>query len=413
MTDDLTTRLAKAIHEYEFEGESRACGGDVMFRPLAAAVLAHLASEGDLVPEGGMALTAEQVEDVRTALGLNGPNSLEQHHAGIRIRGLFPAGKRAETLDGHCDSCGTSLACCEAFGCCAEVRAAKVRTPAPAVPAEEETKAEETLREKVADLESQLEEEIANRDGWEQRLTSLIYSLATVNEVGEWTSSDDLDEKFIDHIGGKIQQLERALLATRGEGWYEGYEVGLEYGPIAASGEEYDGPINPYDVPASSPVVPAPTETGPRYCPACKLNVPNAPYCTNCGGDTLADTGPWETWEAVPEGVKFESRDHAGNVWIKTSGRLHFADAPVIDLNPLELSSVAPFVAVTETGQWETLDEVPVGAAFRPRDHEGRNYFKRMEHAVQLVIVGNDTSLFGAVPVEGFAPFVSAEEKDA
>lgn len=25
------------------------------------------------------------------------------------------------------------------------------------------------------------------------------------------------------------------------------------------------------------------------YCPACKLNTPPAPYCTNCGGDTMAD----------------------------------------------------------------------------------------------------------------------------
>ncbi|NHP15289.1 hypothetical protein G8767_17180 [Rhodococcus sp. IC4_135] len=67
---------------------------------------------------------------------------------------------------------------------------------------------------------------------------------------------------------------------------------------------DQDGPT--YIWPASSPDVSFLEDAGPRYCPACKLNVPNAPYCTNCGRDTLPDSGgSWPTWNDVPDGIWF------------------------------------------------------------------------------------------------------------
>ncbi len=58
------------------------------------AVLAHLTSAGRLVPPGGMALTAEQVEDVRRVMRCGGGLAFEAAHA--RLRALFPATEPAE-----------------------------------------------------------------------------------------------------------------------------------------------------------------------------------------------------------------------------------------------------------------------------------------------------------------------------
>ncbi|MBT2265890.1 hypothetical protein [Rhodococcus erythropolis] len=59
-------------------------------------VLAHLASTGRLIPAGGMALTAEQVEDVKIVLGQleRGGPAFEAAHE--RLRALFPATEPAE-----------------------------------------------------------------------------------------------------------------------------------------------------------------------------------------------------------------------------------------------------------------------------------------------------------------------------
>jgi len=45
----------------------------------------------------------------------------------------------------------------------------------------------------------------------EGKLTDLCYSLATEDEIGEWTSHNDIADRLIDHIGGKIQRLERQV----------------------------------------------------------------------------------------------------------------------------------------------------------------------------------------------------------
>jgi len=61
------------------------------------AVLAHLTAAGRLIPAGGMALTAEQVEDVRIVLGLNGSQDIKVVlDAQARLRALLPATEPAE-----------------------------------------------------------------------------------------------------------------------------------------------------------------------------------------------------------------------------------------------------------------------------------------------------------------------------
>ena len=62
------------------------------------AVLAHLTTAGRLIPAGGMALTAEQVEDVRKVLGkaTTEYGAMELTAAWTRLRALFPATEPVE-----------------------------------------------------------------------------------------------------------------------------------------------------------------------------------------------------------------------------------------------------------------------------------------------------------------------------
>lgn len=64
----------------------------------ADTVIAHLTAAGRLIPAGGMALTAEQVEDVRTVAGEDGELAMtgEFWAARDRLRALFPATEPAE-----------------------------------------------------------------------------------------------------------------------------------------------------------------------------------------------------------------------------------------------------------------------------------------------------------------------------
>lgn len=93
------------------------------------AVLAHLTATGRLIPAGGMALTAEQVEDVRTVAWYTGAGLSRAPMAEIhRLRALFPATEPAEvTGQDFLDAMPTEPDCwdvCEGH-------------PAPAEPAEE------------------------------------------------------------------------------------------------------------------------------------------------------------------------------------------------------------------------------------------------------------------------------------
>lgn len=67
---------------------------------------------------------------------------------------------------------------------------------------------------RVEVAEGEVLEEIGNRDALEEKLTELVYSLATVEEVGEWSSGNDIADNLTDHIGWKIQRLEARATAA-------------------------------------------------------------------------------------------------------------------------------------------------------------------------------------------------------
>ncbi|MGR6521861.1 hypothetical protein ACU5JM_09535 [Rhodococcus erythropolis] len=192
-------------------------------RSGVSAVLAHLTSTGRLIPAGGMALTAEQVENVRTAReGLRGYRNFDGNARGrvnrliAAVDALFPATE----------------------------------------PAEEETKAEATDDGDV---------------------------IADAHEA--------LGRAGLNHVqrSDAINQLHNAGLLIRRR--------------------------------ASSPVVPAPTETG-----------------------------PWQTWEAVPDGVTVKSAN--GERFRKTGvGAVHLYSDGAGDCCKISVANdlqPAPFVAAEE-----------------------------------------------------------------
>ncbi len=110
---------------------------------VAAVALTHLQSAGRLIPAGGMALTAEQVEDVTAvaswALHQTCPTKVRERASRIR-RALFLA---TEPTEERLARNPEALADLKAYAANPEsVAKVSLRGTAPAEPAEEETKAE-------------------------------------------------------------------------------------------------------------------------------------------------------------------------------------------------------------------------------------------------------------------------------
>lgn len=258
---NLTTELAKAMMVSALERTEawEECSSSrYRFLAYARDALAHLTSTGRLVPAGGMALTAEQVEDVEALVATANPYSAPA----ARLRALFPATEPAEE---RCQSVSIFRERCALVsghdGRHAGNGCAWGRPPVPAEPAEEETKAE-------------------------------------VFEAALHAGMDEMRWE-IDEKGGEVfESAKKAILAA----------------------------LFKFSLDASSPVVPAP-----------------------------AETGPWETWQEVPEGVKYKSRadrhPHAP-VWINQGGnrltQLHSGEWAQSALTGDGYSCFAPFVAAEE-----------------------------------------------------------------
>ncbi|MGB3362035.1 MAG: hypothetical protein WA972_04380 [Rhodococcus qingshengii] len=270
---DLTTQLAKAM--FASNGGPGWGGVSKSVREIyirtADTVIAHLTAAGRLIPAGGMALTAEQVQDVRTVAGEDEELAMtgEFWAARDRLRALFPATEPAE------EPCTGNLRCeapLHAEGCYATHRIPPGRL-APAEPAEEETKA----------------------GPW---MVTTTYRAA-----GPTETSDDKS---------RIDRFAEAWRAS-------GYEVTVAR--VAEADELltklFDNGEGPECDPSSSPVVPAPTETG-----------------------------PWQRIEDVPETVgRLTDRD--GDIWEWDGDNWitpERAILPVLYIN----RKYAPFVAAEE-----------------------------------------------------------------
>lgn len=88
----------------------------------------------------------------------------------------------------------------------------------------------EELRQERERSEVDLGDMLDERDHWQDRLDVVIYSLATIEEVGEWSSANDPDIELVDVVQGRVQFLEAELAraqerAGSAEHWAESMQA--------------------------------------------------------------------------------------------------------------------------------------------------------------------------------------------
>jgi hypothetical protein len=256
---DLATKLAKAI---------RAAWVDRLdWDELAQGALEFLTAAGRLIPAGGMALTAEQVEDVRTLVGHGGSDYAEAFN---RLRALFPATEPDEDVG--------------------EIGWYRTMTP----------------------------EFAAKNFGFPDVTGWVAGNTFVASDEGKWLW-DGTEWGFVVYPSAPVEPTEEETKA-------ELCAVRLCVLPARHSGVHADREGLRWNNPASSPVVPAPTETG-----------------------------PWQTWQEVPEGVKYKSRadrhPHAP-VWMNQGGdrltQRHSGEWVLSMLSDNGYTWFAPFVAAEE-----------------------------------------------------------------
>ncbi|MER5837592.1 MULTISPECIES: hypothetical protein [Streptomyces] len=288
---------------------SATCDRWSQWEEVAAVVLAHLTAAGRLVPAGGMTLTAEQVKDMRTVLGLNGSQDIKVVldvikvvlDAQARLRALFPATEPAE--EERCDfyaetESGDARQCTRRDGHTAHHHI----EPVCAEPTEAEARAGRVF---PADAFGEVV-----RIGW------ATYYFGADNE---WHNART----------GAIETREALIKEA-----------------CSANGDWYRL-VPDTDSPTNS----APAEPPPRYCPACKLNVPPAPYCTNCGGDTIprsSNETEWQRLNDVPPTVR-KVKDVQGFQWVRRADNSEWLGCDgSYAVCRIGHPNLAPFVAAEE-----------------------------------------------------------------
>lgn len=308
ITDDLTDHLAKAIQAKT--------GGNVegklpeWWAEFIDMVLAELQSAGRLVPAGGMALTAEQVDGLKFALEavtsvadvvpeLRGTLSTPISRLVKFLRALFPATEPAE------DSVGDPLQAWKDF-----------------------------LKPKPIGWYRTMELDFAAKHfGFPSN--PVFEDRYTAPDGGKWQWTDELQWELREYPPAPAEPAEEETKAERGPEWFR--EIADAVDEIEKIPGMYHSMTlrswagvfrNHADTLelASSPVVPAPTETG-----------------------------PWQTWQEVPNDTPFWSRDKRETNswwWIKRSTEhrkeLRQADScgETVHLGPTSfMNEFAPFVA--------------------------------------------------------------------
>lgn len=255
-------------------------------------VLAYLQSTGRLLADDEMRLTAELAEDLRMVLDKFGfnrvtPAVVQAIEAAERLnRALFPATEPTEVNGNICTERNSSTLVDEGRESGGQMDRYTC-TPAPAEPAEEETKAEEPtkFRKKPVEVEAM------QYDGKDWR------------SIAQWMAANGAPMGRTASGLLRIHTLEGEMNAHPGDWIIKGTQG--EFYPCKPA------PFSDTFAPASSPVVPAPTETG-----------------------------PWHAVAEIPKGVAC-IKDRQGDVWRRCgSGWEHGALHDPVDYSP--------FVAVDE-----------------------------------------------------------------
>ncbi|MGC0364785.1 hypothetical protein ABH922_002769 [Rhodococcus sp. 27YEA15] len=334
MTDDLTAQLAK-IHRKALADQVYTRWEDLTDDAIESsvsainAVLAELHHQGMLVPAGGLALTAEQVEDVRLVIEAAKPSGVLAY----RLLALFPATEPAEaTLN------------------------AELKVPAPS---------DESARAGKAPT---AEVEVMQWDGTRK----------SIQTICDWVNSfdDELDDPTISYCFSSAapDDVLDVSLATN-----EGDFVRVSGGDFIVrdtQGNFYRRDRNAYaTVDATPPVAPAPAETDWPTWDAVPEGVkyrsegdPRSCYFVNHGGIIYLASGrpstvsefamqelapfvaaPAETkWQDISEAPKHLTLiDRAGDKWTYDGDNWvtpETAILPVLYIN----RKYAPFVAAKE-----------------------------------------------------------------
>ncbi|MDV6267050.1 hypothetical protein [Rhodococcus globerulus] len=385
---DINAGIARAIHE-KCSNSGRVPD---YFEAFVSDVLAELHNRGRLVPEGGLPLTAEVESDVRAVLdwvqfhaplGNDGRN-LRAAYDRLREGGFgsVPATEPAEELKpcGYCNSTdATLLRSCTNCGAIENdpwgvTKPAKecqndnhdpgcgcgaqhwMTTPAPAVPAEEETKADpfEALHNAISF--SSMDFGSASDVAW---IYGIVVGWDNDNpDEGEhpYAAMRELAQRFNWPL--KKVQLLRSLRAE----WVRR---------------------------TSSPVVPAPTE--PVY-----VNVP--------------------TWQEVPEGITYQGEGKAVR-YVNRDGQPYNlgSSKPLSDTFEYVNDYMRPqgpfyFVPASTETEWPTWDAVPEGVPYREKNSIPRQWWRiNRDGKMRVADIRGETILHKHAQ----GPFVAAGEGDA
>lgn len=83
----------------------------------------------------------------------------------------------------------------------------------------------ESLRAQVEAAEASETRMIEDRDHWQDRMTELIYQLASVEEVGEWSSTNDPGVNVVEVVQGREFELRKRAEAAEAEAERLGVKV--------------------------------------------------------------------------------------------------------------------------------------------------------------------------------------------
>lgn len=325
---NLTTQLAKAM----FASNAGPGWGGVSksvretYIRAADTVIAHLTAAGRLIPAGGMALTAEQVEDVRIVTtevgGYTGEQFRRWHAAKDRlVDALFPVTEPAEEI-------AEETAEPRIWGIDAsepsDVRYVRDRYGC--------------LFEKFADNVWHRWRAGVGRFGeadwtWSELASDLpVEVLGTPPELTPPTPAEPAEEetkaerKFpADTFGEVVRIVWTTYYYGADNEWHNARTGAIETREdLIEEARTANGDWHRLVPEVSSPVVPAPTETG-----------------------------PWQTWQEVPEGVWVRSEGDNGWKWIKRDGVRFTSNCGCVGayksrLSDEQIASFAPFVAAEE-----------------------------------------------------------------
>ncbi|MGC0365039.1 hypothetical protein ABH922_003023 [Rhodococcus sp. 27YEA15] len=115
----------------------------------------------------------------------------------------------------------------------------------------------------------------------------------------------------------------------------------------------------------------------------------------------------WQTWDAVPEGVKYRSEgDPRSGYFVNHGGIIYLASGRPSTVSEFAMQELAPFVAAPAETKWQTWDAVPEGVKYRSEGDPRSGYF--VNHGGIIYLASGRPSTVSEFAMQELAPFVAA-----